>query len=113
MEPGGPTPPPGKTPPPSYTSEEKERVGLELLQMVLGSNVVDVRAKRRVGADAFDEENRPYELKVSAGREPDMVTLTASEVMAGSYRSKFRLGRGVRCRRARMPSRRFAFSWIL
>ena len=89
VEPGGPTPPTSKTPPPSYTSEEKERVGLELLQMVLGSNVVDVRAKRRVGADAFDEDNHPYELKVSAGREPDIVTLTASEVMRAATDPKF------------------------
>ena len=89
VEPGGPTPQTSKTPPPSYTSEEKERVGLELLQMVLGSNVVDVRAKHRVGADAFDEDNRPFELKVSAGREPDVVTLTASEVMRAAIDPNF------------------------
>ena len=49
--------------------------------MVLGSDIVDVRAKRRVGADAVDEQKRSFELKVSARSEPDVVTLTASEVM--------------------------------
>ncbi len=89
VEPGDPAPPTNKTPPPSYTSEERERVGLELLRMVLGSDIVDVRAKCRVGADAVDEQKRPFELKVSAGREPDVVTLTASEVMRAATDPNF------------------------
>ena len=81
VEPGGSAPPKTRTTPRNYTSEERERVGLELLQMVLGRDLVDVRAKRRVGADAVDEQERYFELKVSAGSEPDVVSLTASEVM--------------------------------
>ena len=89
VEPGGPAPPRNRTPPPSYTGEERERVGLELLEMVLGSEIVDVRAKRRVGADAVDEQERYFELKVSAGSEPDVVTLTASEVMRAATDPNF------------------------
>ena len=82
VEPGGPAPPKTRATPPNYTSEEKERLGLELLQRVVGRDLVDVRAKRGVGADALDkEEGRYYELKVSGGNEPDVVSLTASEVM--------------------------------
>ena len=80
--PGGPAPPRTRATPPNYTSEEKERIGLELLERVVGRELVDVRAKRGVGADALDEEEgRYYELKVSGGNEPDVVSLTASEVM--------------------------------
>ena len=57
--------------------------------MVLGSEIVDVRAKRRVGADAVDEQERYFELKVSAGSEPDVVTLTASEVMRAATDPNF------------------------
>ena len=89
VEPEGPTPPRSRTPPPDYTAEERERVGLELLQKVLGSEVVDVRAKRRVGADALDQHKRPFELKVSTGSEPDVVTLTASEVMRAATDPNF------------------------
>ena len=60
VEPGGAVPPKTGTTPPNYTSEEKESVGLELLQMVLGRDLVDVRAKRGVGADALDEEEGRY-----------------------------------------------------
>ena len=82
VEPGGAVPPKTGTTPPSYTSEEKESVGLKLLEMAIGRDLVDVRAKRGVGADAVDEEEgRYYELKVSGGAEPDVVSLTASEVM--------------------------------
>ena len=82
VEPGGPAPPKTRATPPNYTSEEKERLGLKLLETVVGRELVDVRAKRGVGADALDEEEgRYYELKVSGGSEPDVVSLTASEVM--------------------------------
>ena len=57
--------------------------------MVLGSDIVDVRAKRRVGADAIGEEDRCFELKVSAGDEPDVVTLTSSEVMRAATDPNF------------------------
>ena len=82
VEPGGAVPPKTGTTPSNYTSEEKESLGLELLQLAIGRDLVDVRAKRGVGADALDEEEgRYYELKVSGGNEPDVVSLTASEVM--------------------------------
>lgn len=91
VEPGGSVPPKTRATPPNYTSEQKERLGLELLEMVVGRDLVDVRAKRGVGADALDEEEgRYYELKVSGGNEPDVVSLTASEVMrAAATEDKF------------------------
>ena len=91
LEPRGPAPPRSRTPPPNYTSEQRERVGLELLEMVLASDLLDVRAKRRVGADAVDEQKRYFELKVSAGGEPDVVTLTAAEVMRAATDPNFTL----------------------
>ena len=82
VEPGGPAPPKTRATPPNYTSEQKETLGLELLRKVVGRDLVDVRARRGVGADALDEEEGwYYELKVSNGTEPDVVSLTASEVM--------------------------------
>ena len=42
--------------------------------------ISDLRNQRGVGADAIDELQRFYELKVSAGAEPDQVTLTNAEV---------------------------------
>ncbi len=48
--------------------------------MAIGRDLVDVRAKRGVGADALDGEGGYFELKVSGGTEPDYVSLTASEV---------------------------------
>ena len=80
VEPGGAVPPKTRITSRNYTSDEKEQVGLELLQMAIGRDLVDVRAKRGVGADALDGEGRYFELKVSAGNEPDVVSLTASEV---------------------------------
>ena len=81
VEPGGPVPPKTRTTPPNYTGDERERVGLELLEMVLGRELMDVRAKRGVGADAVDEQGWYFELKVNAGIEPDIISLTAAEVM--------------------------------
>ena len=66
-----------------YSDLDKESVGEELLRMLLGSDrdeIADLRAQRGVGADAVDELRRFYELKVSAGSEPDSVRLTNSEV---------------------------------
>ena len=56
---------------------------MELVKRVLGSDlggIEDIRTQRGVGADAVDELRRFYELKVSAGTEPDHVTLTNAEV---------------------------------
>ena len=66
-----------------YTDLERETVGLQLLRKVLTSEhdrIKDLRAQRGVGADAIDDLGRFYELKVSAGPEPDQVTLTNAEV---------------------------------
>ena len=66
-----------------YSDVDREDVGLGLLRRVLGSDldqIVDLRTQRGVGADAVDELKNYYELKVSAGSEPDQVTLTNSEV---------------------------------
>ena len=56
---------------------------MELLKRVLGSDlggIDDIRSQGGVGADAVDELRRFYELKVSAGPEPDQITLTNAEV---------------------------------
>ena len=66
-----------------YSDLDKETVGKELLESLLSSDdeeIADLRDQRGVGADAVDELRRFYELKVSAGSEPDSVRLTNSEV---------------------------------
>ena len=66
-----------------YSDLDKEAVGKDLLAMLLGSDLdemADLRAQMGVGADAIDEMGRYFELKVSAGPEPDSVRLTNSEV---------------------------------
>ena len=77
---GGPR---GRSPIRLYTDLEKEKVGLELLRKLLSSDVeeiADIRAQHGVGADAIDKLENFYELKVSAGAEPDYVSMTAAEV---------------------------------
>ena len=74
--------PRGRTPLRGYTDQEREDVGFELARRVLSSDhkdIVDLRAQRGVGADAMDELERFYELKVSAGAEPSEITLTSAE----------------------------------
>ena len=66
-----------------YTDIEKESVGLDLFRRLLSSDVVeiaDLRTQHGVGADAIDSLKHFYELKVSAGPEPDYITMTAAEV---------------------------------
>ena len=66
-----------------YSDSQKEEVGLALLRKLLSSdhdNIADLRAQRGVGADAVDGMQRFYELKVSAGAEPDQITMTSAEV---------------------------------
>ena len=56
---------------------------MDLVHKLLSSDrqeIVDLRSQRNVGADAIDSMDRFYELKVIAGAEPDVVTLTNSEV---------------------------------
>ncbi len=75
--------PRGRSPIRLYTDLQKENVGLDLLRKLLSSDVeeiADIRAQHGVGADAVDKLNHFYELKVSAGAEPDFITMTAAEV---------------------------------
>ena len=75
--------PRNKVPLRSYSDLDRENVGLELARMVLSSDredIVDLRTQRGVGADAMDELERFYELKVSAGAEPNYVVLTNAEL---------------------------------
>ena len=85
VDPGGTNPtsgPPSRTPLRGYSDKEREDVGFELARRVLSSDdkaIVDLRRKRGVGADAIDELERFYELKVSAGAEPNEISLTSAE----------------------------------
>lgn len=66
-----------------YSDLDRENVGLELARMVLSSDldfIVDLRNQCGVGADAMDQMQRFYELKVSAGDEPDSIRLTNAEL---------------------------------
>ncbi len=66
-----------------YSALDRENIGLELARKVLSSDredIVDLRTQCGVGADAMDKLERFYELKVSAGNEPNYVTLTNSEL---------------------------------
>lgn len=65
-----------------YSDQDRENVGFRLAEKVLSSDdeeIVDLRAERGVGADAMDELGQFFELKVSAGGEPNEVTLTSAE----------------------------------
>ena len=79
---GGSSGPQNRSALPEYSDLDRENVGLELFKRLLSldeNEVIDLRTQRRVGADAIDEMENYYELKVSAGPEPDSVTLTESE----------------------------------
>lgn len=75
--------PQGRAAPRAYTALTKESVGLDLVRMVLSSDaneVRDLRAQHGVGADAVDQLDRFFELKVYAGAEPDRIALEESEI---------------------------------
>ena len=77
------TPTRNRSPLRGYSDKDKEDVGMDLVHKLLSSDrqeIVDLRSQRNVGADAIDSMDRFYELKVIAGAEPDLVTLTNSEV---------------------------------
>lgn len=69
--------------PVSWTSEERETLGLQLLiremKRLYGLKLEDVRKQKNVGADAVDQHGRYYELKAHAGDMPDTVRLEPSE----------------------------------
>ncbi|MGW2677857.1 sacsin N-terminal ATP-binding-like domain-containing protein [Streptomyces sp. NPDC001436] len=80
--------------PPAHHVDRQERVALDLLRKVLGTEeepewLRDLRAEHGVGADAVDGLGRFYELKTTYGSEPDAVTLTASEVERADSGSEF------------------------
>lgn len=69
--------------PVNYTPEERESVGMALVRHVLGgeeAGIVDIRNQHNVGADAIDDLQRFFELKVYRGAIPNVVQLTDSEV---------------------------------
>jgi hypothetical protein len=84
--------PRGRASPRAYTDVERESVGLELLRMLLDNDdaqIADLRGQRGVGADAMDELQNYFELKVSAGSEPNEVALTAAEYERASTTPDF------------------------
>ena len=67
----------------SYSDLDRENVGFEIVRMLLDSDdnkIEDLRTQRGVGADAMDRLEAFYELKVNAGPESDVITLTDAEV---------------------------------
>ena len=75
-----------------YSDLDRENVGLELARKVLSSDrddIVDLRMQCGVGADAMDQMNRFYELKVSAGEEPNSIALTNAELQRAKSTPNF------------------------
>lgn len=80
--------------PPAPNVDRQERVALDLLRKVLGTEqepewLRDLRHQHGVGADAVDGLDRFYELKTTYGPEQDMVTLTAKECERAASGAKF------------------------
>lgn len=70
--------------PPAPNIDRQEKVALDLLRKVLGTEqepewLRDLRHQHGVGADAVDALDRFYELKTTYGPEQDTVTVTAKE----------------------------------
>jgi hypothetical protein len=58
-------------------------VGLDLARLVLGgdeTDIVDLRRQHGVGADAVDDMDRFFELKVHLNDEPDAIRLEESQI---------------------------------
>jgi hypothetical protein len=69
--------------PRAYTEVAKEKIGLDFVRRVFASDeqkMRDLRAQYGVGADAVDELDRFFELKVYAGAEPDRIVLEDSQI---------------------------------
>lgn len=76
----------------NFTGEEREEIGVRLVRRVLGGDeerVVDIRHQRNVGADAVDDLENFYELKVYSGKIPDDVSLTSAEYLRAQETDKF------------------------
>lgn len=76
----------------NYTEQERETVGLDLVRRVLGGDeagIVDIRHQRNVGADAIDDLENYFELKVYAGPIPDSISLTNSEFRRAQETEQF------------------------
>ncbi|MEP7763673.1 hypothetical protein [Sanguibacter sp. 25GB23B1] len=76
----------------NYTDQERETIGLELVRRVLGGNeagIVDIRHQHNVGADAVDDLENFFELKVYAGPIPEVVSLTNSEFRRAQETEQF------------------------
>ncbi|MFI0711391.1 sacsin N-terminal ATP-binding-like domain-containing protein [Streptomyces inhibens] len=80
--------------PPAPNIDRQERVALDLLRKVLGTEqepewLRDLRHQHGVGADAVDKLDRFYELKTTYGPEQDTVTLTAKECERAASGAEF------------------------
>jgi hypothetical protein len=70
--------------PQNYTDAERQSVGMRLVRRVLGGDeqeIVDIRHQHNVGADAVDQLDNFYELKVQSGPIPDEISLTRAEYL--------------------------------
>ena len=80
--------------PPAPNIDRQERVALDLLRKVLGTEqepewLRDLRHQHGVGADAVDGLDRFYELKTTYGPEQDTVILTAKECERAASGAEF------------------------
>lgn len=76
----------------NYSEEERETVGLDLVRRVLGGDeaeIEDIRHQRNVGADAIDDLENYFELKVYAGPVPNSISLTNSEFRRAKETEQF------------------------
>ena len=76
----------------NYSAQERETVGLDLVRRVLGGDeagIVDIRHQRNVGADAIDDLENFFELKVYAGPIPETISLTNSEYRRAKETEQF------------------------
>ncbi len=67
----------------AYSEDEKERLGIEIASRVLKGDaqaLQDIRNQRGVGADAIDDLERFYELKVFGREEHNTVRLEPSQI---------------------------------
>ncbi|MGA5162242.1 sacsin N-terminal ATP-binding-like domain-containing protein [Streptomyces pseudogriseolus] len=89
-----PTVPAPRLVPPAPNIDRQEKVALDLLRKVLGTEqepewLRDLRHQHGVGADAVDALDRFYELKTTYGPEQDTVTLTAKECERAASGAEF------------------------